>query len=260
MHAVERRPRPLYQESKRQPHGGGLCESKLVPLCIGSYFILLRMNIYGYMKNNAEFAAHLKLIGMPSFVGITETWLTNKVGIISIPGYTLVSRKDRSDGRQGGGIVFFARDSVASQVVHVGDSVEHERSWHILHTDVGAFCIGLWYRPPEYNETESIYSLGIEYNQFSLNCIGTIIVGDMNVNHKPWLTYSNGISPEGRALFDVCGRLGLQQCVRAPRRNLYLLDLVLTDVEALVKTKVLPKLADHNLVLSTVRGTVTESV
>ena len=70
----------------------------------------------------------------------------------------------------------------------MSDSDEYERSWHILHTDVGVFCIGLWYRPPEYNETESIYSLAIEYNHFSLNCIGTIIVGDMNVHHKPWLT------------------------------------------------------------------------
>ena len=120
------------------PHSGGLCEPKPKPLCIGSDFTYLCVNIERYMKNKAELIVHLEYIGMPSFVGITETWLTDLVGCISIPGYSIVSRRDRCDGRQGGGIVFFARDCVASQIVHVGDSIEYERSWHILHTDVGA--------------------------------------------------------------------------------------------------------------------------
>ena len=174
------------------------------------------------MKNKAELLVHLEYIGMPSFVGITETWLTNLVGCISILGYSIVSRRDRCDGRQGGGIVFFARDSVASQIVHVGHSIEYERSWHILHTDIGAFCIGLWYRPPEYNEIASIHTLETEYNEFSLNCIGTIIVGDMNVHHKSWLTYSNGTSPEGRALFDVCYRCGLQQLPSTNKKFIFI--------------------------------------
>ena len=138
--------------------------------------------------------------------------------------------------------------------------MEYERSWYILHTDVSVFCLGLWYRPPAYGEVDSIYSLKTEYEQFSVDCIGSIIIGDMNVHHKTWLKYSNGITLEGRALFDVCFRYGLHQCVQSPTRGSYLLDLVLTNVEALLKTKVLPKVADHNLVLSTVRATVIETI
>ena len=43
-------------------------------------------------------------------------------------------------------------------------------------------------------------------------------------------------------------------------RDLYLLELVLTNVEALWKTKVLTKRADHNLVQKTMRVTVTGNV
>ena len=82
----------------------------------------------------------------------------------------------------------------------------------------------------------------------------------MNVHHKTWLKYSSGTTPEGRALFDVCCRYGLQQCVQSPTRGPYLLDLVLTNVEALLKTKVLPKGAEHNIILSTSRATVTGNV
>ena len=145
-------------------------------------------------------------------------------------------------------LFFVARNSVASQVVHIADSAEYERSWYILHTDVGAFCIGLWYRPPCYGEADSTFNLKVEYEQFSVDCIGSIIIGDMNVHHKTWLKYSNGTIPEGRALFDVCCRYGLHQCVQSPTRYSYLLDLVLIDVDALLKTKVLPKVADHNVV------------
>ena len=157
-------------------------------------------------------------------------------------------------------LFFFARNSVASEVVHIANSVGYERSWYILHTDVGAFCIGLWYRLPCYGDVDSIFSLKLEYEQFSVDCIGNIIIGDMNVHHKTWLKYSNGTTPEGRALFDVCCRYGLYQCVQSPTRYSYLLDLVLTDVEALLKTKVLPKVADHNVVISTIRATVTENI
>ena len=91
-------------------------------------------------------------------------------------------------------------------------------------------------------------------------CIGTIIIGGMNVHHKSWLTFSNGTSIAGRALHDVCFRLGLQQCVHRPTRGKYLLDLVLTDLDSILKTTILPMVADHNAVLSTIRANVLQSV
>ena len=97
-----------------------------MPLSKDSDFTLLSLNIQGYAVHHADLVVHLKLIGLPSFVGFTETWLTDMGGCIPLPGYTLISRRNRSDGRQGGGIVIFARDSVASQVVHIADSAEYE--------------------------------------------------------------------------------------------------------------------------------------
>jgi hypothetical protein len=43
----------------------------------------------------------------------------------------------------------------------------------------------------------------------------------------------------------------LKQCVKAPTRGDYLLDLVLTDLGQHAQTKALPKLADHSVVLAT---------
>ena len=78
--------------------------------------------------------------------------------------------------------------------------------------------------------------------------IGSIVIGDMNVHHKAWLQYSNGTTPEGTALFQVCARQGLQQLVRSPTRDKYLLDLALTDLPKIRKVKVMSKISDHNMV------------
>ena len=57
------------------------------------------------------------------------------------------------------------------------------------------------------------------------------MIGDMNVHHKEWLRFSNSTTPEGRALYDVCLRFGLEEKVRKPTRGPYLLDLVLADMD-----------------------------
>ena len=108
---------------QQHPRGGGLCESKPEPLWKDSDFTLLNINIRGYnkKKNHADLVVHLEIIGQPSFVGITETWMTENGGCIPLPGYTLVFRRDRSDGRIGGGVIIFAHSSVAdavSTVIH----------------------------------------------------------------------------------------------------------------------------------------------
>ena len=84
---------------------------------------------------------------------------------LTLTGYTLISRRDRSDGRQGGGIALFALNSVVAQVVHVADSTKHERASYIIHTDVGPISWALWYRSPEYGEVESITSFNVEWEK-----------------------------------------------------------------------------------------------
>ena len=43
-----------------------------------------------------------------------------------IEGYTLISRYDRADGRQGGGVAVFALEKLAHKVTHLGDSTVAE--------------------------------------------------------------------------------------------------------------------------------------
>ena len=94
----------------------------------------------------------------------------------------------------------------------------------------------------------SINELETEIKKKTATVIGTLIFGDMNVHHKAWSYHSNGTAPEGTALFKVCAKHALQQLVRHPTRDQYLLDLMLSDLSQLVKIKVLSKISDHNMV------------
>ena len=80
--------------------------------------------------------------------------------------------------------------------------------------------------------------------------LGTIIAGDLNVHHRPWLRFSQRDSTEGQQLQDVSQDCCFSQLVQQPTRGENLLDLVLSDIEA--KCKVVPKIADHSGVLVTV--------
>ena len=71
-------------------------------------------------------------------------------------------------------------------------------------------CICTWYRPPCSGETNSITSLRGELQVHSSNCLGAIIVRDMNVHHTGWLKYSSHISPEGKSLSEECCIHGLK--------------------------------------------------
>ena len=51
----------------------------------------------------------------------------------------------------------------------------------------------------------------------------------------------------------TCIELGLRQTVREPTRGANLLDLVLTDLDGIVKIKVLGSLADHRSILCELR-------
>ena len=93
LHAIIQR--STVSDGFQQPRDGGLCKSKPAPSSETSIFQILCGNLRGFLRNNAELSVHLEMSGMPHFVGLVETWLTNVVGDISLPGYSLVSRSDR---------------------------------------------------------------------------------------------------------------------------------------------------------------------
>ena len=91
--------------------------------------------------------------------------------------------------------------------------------------------------------------------------VGTIIVGVLNVHSQRWLVHSaSGTTPEGTALSSFCDPYGLEEKVKKPTRGKYLLDLVLTDLDSDLDCEVLPRLADHSLVLVTVQTPVPKEV
>ena len=169
---------------------------------------------------------------------------------LQLPGYTLVSRRDRV-GQKGGGIALFVQNSFSSSVVLLETSLVDERCWHIIHTTQGPYLLGVWYRPPQQGETDSIQRMEEEYVKHCSNVLGTILVGDLNIHHKNWLQHSRSVTPEGRLLYDFCLTSGFEERVKQPTREKNLLDLVLTDLHTDVKCEVRPQLADHNCVLVT---------
>ena len=132
--------------------------------------------------------------------------------------YTLVSRLDRRDGRQGGGITFSAVPQIAACITlleHATD-IHHERSWHALHGDLGPVLLCIWYQPPCPSEIRSIITFENEWARLSTGFIGTLVVGDFNVHHTHWLKFSASVSVEGTRLLKFCREHGFRQLVKAP--------------------------------------------
>ena len=108
--------------------------------------------------------------------------------------------------------------------MHICDSVNHERSWHILHSNIGPVLLALWYRPPSYQRDFAIVDLEVEWHKYASEAVATMIFGDMNVHHTHWLKHSIGVQPAGSQLFGICSRLGLAEKVQQPTRGKNLLD------------------------------------
>ena len=159
----------------------------------------------------------------------------------------MISRRDRSDQENRGGIISFARVDVFN-IVCVKVSADAERSWHYLHLDHGTIAICNWYRPGS-SDDDHITSLRGELEEIRSEVIGCIIMGDCNIHHSRWLHFSNGNTPEGSLLKDICDDHGLQQLVRKPTRGDYLLDLLLTDLDD-CKIEVFEEIADHKGILA----------
>ena len=213
-------------------------------------FRVLHVNIRGWISHVAELVARLRrLQEKPDLICVNETFLDRTVEHLTLEGYTLVARRDRNDGRQGGGIAAFATSDIAERVTLIQSSDDAERFWLMVHADQGPHLVGVWYRPPAPGETGTVSTFKAEYSALENMSLGSIILGDLNAHNRQWLKHSSHNSTEGRALQDACDDIGLRQIVTKPTREDHLLDLVLTNIPG-VRTKVLPSIADHKLVVA----------
>ena len=204
--------------------------------------------IQGFTSHSAELTARLRLETVPPLlVCLTETWLTRAVEEPRLEGYILVARRDRKDGRQGGGVAAFVHESYHSSATKLGESSLDERIWLMLHTDEGPFLGSVWYRPPGDNRCPSIDRFSEELSQYRQDAIGTFSGGDFNVHNIRWLKHSTHNSVAGKQLQVVADSAGLRQLVHEPTRGPNLLDLVLSDVGT-ATTEVLHRVADHSIV------------
>ncbi len=181
--------------------GPGKFSGPTTPLA-GAHFTFYHLNVRGLSeKNVAVFNGLLESLGYPTYVAVTESWLDKGVESRDLSGYRLVSRLDRRRGRTDrGGIALYAREGYDLTIVHVGNSEVDERSWHIIHSDVGPISACVWYRRPDHGEIGSIQRFEQEMQRFSQDCIATIVVGDMNVHNPEWLRWSSHATPEGSEL------------------------------------------------------------
>ena len=150
-------------------------------------FTVYLINIQSVISQvkRAKLASELEL-HRPDILGLNETFLDDSVRVLDIVGYSLVSRKDRPCPSAGtlnrGGIALYRRCG-GLLVTHLEDSKIAERSWHIVHSDVGGVLLGLWYRPPG-SPHSHIESFDAELERLSEGMFGTLVVGDLNIWHK----------------------------------------------------------------------------
>ncbi len=205
------------------------------------------VNVRKLLRRKAELEARLKNAAVDVLM-LQETWLADTVEELAIEGYYLVGRLDREAGPKAGygGVAIYAKTTI-SCIALLEHSSGAERSWCILHTNIGAILLGNWYRAPDAGES-SIDSLATELERLGSEVIGVILTGDINIHHRKWLRHSRDNSTIGERLWNVCKGHGLKQLVSDPTRGPYLLDLVLADIGEFLKVQVLPELADHKVV------------
>ena len=144
----------------------------------------------------------------------------------------------------------FALTDYAASVAHIEDGTDtDERVWVMIHTLAGPFLMCAWYRPPHDGESDVIARFGTELERLRSEALGVVVVGDLNIHHVAWLTYSSHTAAAGRQLQGIVRESGLTQHFKTATRGPHLLDLVISDVKT--SAKVLCRIADHGLILAT---------
>ena len=209
---------------------------------------MLHYNLRGYLSHIAEATALLRtMASKPSLVMFNETFLTQAIPDIELEGYMLLARRDR-EGQWGGGVAVFVLTEQFANATVVEISDVAERVWMIIHTNRGPHLVCSWYRPPAPREVGTIQSFESEMDKLVDDVRGVLVVGDINVHSRRWLSFSNGESAEGNAMRDASHRAGLRQIVQAPTRGEYLLDIAMTDIPG-ASAEVTASIADHKGVL-----------
>lgn len=174
---------------------------------------------------------------------ITESWLNNEIPTeaVDIEGYVCY-RRDRQDGRQGGGVVCYVRDDQPFCLLKPADDDEVESLWLLYRQPrmpraMSHILVGVVYHPPSavshVTTTNIVDNVDAVVRQHPN--VGTLIVGDFNkMKDKP--------------LRD----LSLKQVVKVATRKSATLDKIYTNIgEWYKQPRNVPSIAnsDHTAVI-----------
>jgi len=176
---------------------------------------------------------------------ITESWLTPDVPseIIDIAGYTCY-RRDRMDGRQGGGVVCYVRQDQPFTLIKPVEDDSVESLWLLyrkprMPRSISHLLVGVVYHPPDVishvTSTHIVDNVDAVVQQHPNTSV--LIVGDFN--HMI-----------DRPLTDM----SLKQIVKSATRKTAILDKIYTNIDAWYQQpQILPSIArsDHESVMLT---------
>ena len=174
---------------------------------------------------------------------MVETWLHANIhdDLLRIAGYSAF-RKDRTDGRSGGGILVYFKDSLPCQSLPHLDVIDTEVLWllyrrPLMPREISHILIGAVYHPPNGCAAQTLNHLISSMDAISRlhPSLGIILLGDFN--HLP----------------DNQLRLyPLKQLVSSPTRHSAILDKIYTNISSWFQTAtILPAVSrsDHDSVL-----------
>ena len=152
-------------------------------------------------------------------------------------------------------MIGFVRHDV-NNISFVSESDKAERCWHAIQRDTSSIAICNWYFSPQAS-LDDIDSFTEEVVEMQKQFDYVIVAGDLNTHQISWLRFSREDTPRGCKLKHTCDTHGLKEKVRQPTRGLYLLDLVLTDLDA-ISVKFGAKIADHRSLIIQVSDSFEE--
>ena len=181
---------------------------------------ILLANIRSIMNKSDELSAVLRNNKI-DIACITESWLNDSVPteVVDISGYDCF-RRDRCDGRRGGGVACYVRNNVSCRKLDILDSDDTESLW-LLHRasrmpkNVSHIAIGIIYHPPKADSSVTISHINdsLDYINRIHPYAGIILLGDFNqladgpIKHYP-----------------------LKQVVKSATRGTAILDKIYTNI------------------------------
>jgi len=209
---------------------------------------ILEVNIRGLRSNIGELS-NLCHVLKPSIIVIVETFLDATVNdgadCINIPGYSLSCRRDRPTSNKGG-IAIYCLEGIAIFHDSALDPEDLELMWFSVTLKSQKILFAAVYRPPSANSDIISYLNSTTLSKLSeFNAQSVVLLGDFNVHHEEWLG-SRTTDAAGRRTLEMCNALGLTQFVKEPTREDQILDLVITDLDAICTVHARLGTSDHH--------------